>query len=72
MKNFEKEISEILEVDIVNFNDDLKSFDCWDSLTILSIIALSSEIYNVNISSTEVNDAKTIAGLKNLIQSKIK
>ena len=72
MKNFDVEIAEIFEVDSVNMDDQLASFDCWDSLTILSIIALASETFHVTISAAEVNGAETVGGLKTLIQSKIK
>ena len=72
MENFDGEIAEILEVDSVNMDDQLTAFDCWDSLTILSIIALASETYQVTISAAEVNAAATVGGLKNLIQSKSK
>lgn len=70
MENFDEEIAEILEVDSVNSEDQLTSFDCWDSLTILSIIALASETYHVTISAVDVNAAATVGGLKELIQSK--
>ena len=72
MENFDGEIAEILEVDSVNMDDQLTSFDCWDSLTILSIIALASETYNVTISASEVNAAASVGELKALIQSKVK
>lgn len=70
MENFENEIAEILEVDSVNMNDELNGFECWDSLTILSIIALASDSYRTTISAADVNTAKTVGGLKDLIQSK--
>ena len=72
MENFELEIAEILEVDSVDLDDQLTAFDCWDSLTILSIIAFASENYNVTISAADLNTAHTVGGLKELIQSKIK
>jgi len=72
MENFNINIAEILEVDDVNMNDQLSSFRCWDSLTILSIIALAGETYNVTLSAAEINDSKTIAGLKEMILSKMK
>lgn len=72
MENFEVEIAEILEVDSVNMEDHLASFDCWDSLTILSIIAMASETYHVTISSSDVIAAVSIGGLKALLQSKVK
>lgn len=72
MENFKTNIAEILEVDDVQMNDELASFECWDSLTILSIIALAGENYNVTLSAAEINNSKTIEGLKELIKSKMK
>jgi len=72
MGNFDKNIAEILEVDNVEMNDKLSSFECWDSLTILSIIALADENYHVTLSAYEINNSKTIAGLKELIKGKMK
>jgi len=72
MEKFDVEIAEILEVDSVNMNDELNAFDCWDSLTILSIIAFASELYQVILSSSEINSAHTVGGLKSLIESKLR
>lgn len=70
MENFESSISEILEVESVNLSDELESFDAWDSLTILSIIALCDDEYKVALSAIEITNSKTIKGLKELILSK--
>lgn len=70
MDNFQSSIAEILEVDSVELTDELESFDAWDSLAVLSIIALSDSEYNVPLSAEEINDSKTIEGLKSLIQGK--
>ena len=43
MEQFLEQIAELLEEDVVNTSDELKSFDAWDSLTILSIIAFADE-----------------------------
>jgi acyl carrier protein len=72
MEKFDNEIAEILEVDLVKMDDQLVEFDCWDSLTILSIIAYTSETYHVTLSSTEIINSQTVGGLKLLLQSKIK
>lgn len=71
MDNFNTIIADILEVNNVKMNDDLSSFECWDSLTILSIIAEAGETYNVTLSAADVNNAKTVGGLKELIKSKM-
>ena len=71
MENFKTEIAEILEVDNVELNEELASFECWDSLTILSIIALAGENYNVTLSTAEINKSTTVGGLEELIKSKM-
>jgi acyl carrier protein len=71
MNDFNSAIAEILEVDSVNLSDALGSFECWDSLTILSIIALADDKYKVTLSAAEINNSKTIGGLQELIKSKM-
>lgn len=71
MENFETSISKILEVDTIELNDELDSFDAWDSLTILSIIAFCDSEYKVVLSRNEIENSKTINGLKELIKSKM-
>ena len=39
-------LAELLEVEQVSLNDELQSFDEWDSLTALSMIALADSEYN--------------------------
>lgn len=70
MENFYEKMAELLEVETVNANDELKSFEAWDSLTILSIIAFVSETYAITLTALEINNAITVGGLKQLIDSK--
>lgn len=72
MENFLEKMAEIMEVDVVNGNDSLVSFDAWDSLTILSIIALADEDYEVSLTNKEILEAQTIEGLYELITVKKK
>ena len=71
MNNFESSITEILEVDTIELDDELESFDVWDSLTILSIIAFCDSEYKVELTSDEIENSNTISGLKELIKSKV-
>lgn len=71
MENFEISIAEILEVDKVVLGDELESFDSWDSLTILSIIAFCDTEYNITLSAEEVDNSETVNGLKELVKSKM-
>jgi len=70
MDNFIENIAEVLEEDEVKLTDELEAFEAWDSLTILSIIAMADEEYEVSLLADEITEAKTIEGLQNLIKSK--
>lgn len=71
MENFESSIAELLEVDTIEMSDKLSSFEVWDSLTILSIIAFCYDEYKVRLTAEEINDSETIQGLHELIQNKM-
>jgi acyl carrier protein len=71
MENFESMMAEILEVDSVVLTDELQSFDCWDSLTVLSIIAYASESFGVELSNEDIIGSRTLDGLKRLIGSRM-
>lgn len=63
MEKIYNELAELLEVDVVKDEDVLIEFECWDSLTVLSIIALASEKYGKTILAKDINGAQTIGGL---------
>jgi acyl carrier protein len=71
MENFDSLIAEILEVDSINADDQLTSYECWDSLTLLSIIALTDQHYGVNLTANDVISAITVGGLKELIKNRM-
>ena len=63
MEKICEELAELLEVDSVQDDEVLTDFECWDSLTVLSIIALASEKYNKKLLAKDINASKTIGGL---------
>ena len=71
MENFMSEISEILEVESVELDDELNSFEAWDSLTNLTILAFCDSEYGISLSAEDVENSQTIRGLKELIESKL-
>ena len=56
-------IAEILEVDSVSIQDSLNSFEEWDSLTGLSIIAMVYGDYLKNLTSEQLKNFSTIGDL---------
>ena len=71
MENFISSIAEILEEESVELNDELASFEAWDSLTVLSLIAYCDSEYGVALSAEEIDNSGTILGLKDLIEGKM-
>ena len=63
MEKMKEQLAELLEVDEVKDSDVLEDFECWDSLTILSIIAWASENYGKTLLAKDINKAKTVGGL---------
>ena len=72
MEQFLEQIAELLEEDTVNVSDELEAFEGWFSLTVLSIIAFADESYKITLNAKEITEAKTVGGLKELIDSKSK
>lgn len=68
MEKMYEELAELLEVEQVVDGDRLKDFECWDSLTVLSIIAWASENYGKTLLAKDVNDAETVGGLIALLR----
>jgi len=71
MEKFYDKLAEILEVDSVEPQDDVSSFENWDSLGTLAILAMIDSTYNVRISSQEMKNVKKVKDLENLVRSKM-
>ena len=70
MNEFLKSIAGILEVETVREADDLKSFPQWDSLAVLSVIAMLDANYGVNLRAADFTPINSIADLWALVQSR--
>ena len=68
MEKMKEQLAELLEVDEVKDSYVLEDFECWDSLTILSIIAWASENYGKTLLAKDINKAKTVGGLLALLK----
>ena len=56
----------------MNENDVLGDFQEWDSLSVLSTIAMLDAKYGVNVTAMDLKDVQTVADLWNLTQAKKK
>ena len=63
MSNMYIQLADILEVDQVNADDILSGFEYWDSLTVLSILAMFDADYGVNLTAADVRAMQTAGEL---------
>ena len=67
MDDFYQKIAEILEVDEVNASDVLADFPEWDSLSVLSAIAMIGKDYGVNLMASDLRGVATAQALRELV-----
>jgi len=70
MNEFLKSIAAILEVESVKETDDLKAFPQWDSLAVLSVIAMLDANYSVNLRAADFAPIKSAGELWNMVQAR--
>jgi len=67
---FYQKLAEILDVEEVKPEDVLKSFDVWDSLAILSVLAMADAKYGVSIKAEEIRSIVSAEDLARLVEAK--
>jgi acyl carrier protein len=70
MNDFYIKLADFLEVDEVKPSDILANFETWDSLTVLSIIAMIDSDYGVNMNGEDFKEIKTAEDLRNYVIGK--
>ena len=57
-----------MEEETLHLNDELEILNNWDSLTMLSFIAMIDEHYEVSLSNDEVTSCVTVDDLADLVK----
>ena len=70
MNEFFHKIAETVEVDEVKNSDVLADLPNWDSLTVLTLIAIIGSTYSVTLNAAAVREAHTAGGLWQAIQAR--
>jgi acyl carrier protein len=70
MNTFLPALADCLDRDAVNESDVLADFPEWDSLSVLSVIALIDADYGVNLVANDLKDVGTAGDLWRLVQSR--
>jgi len=69
---FFRHLAEILNVEEVTEGNVLKDFDEWDSLSVLSVLAMADAKYGVVIHADEIRSVVKAADLAELVEAKQK
>lgn len=67
MSEFYEGLAEILEVDIADVDSDLELGEGWDSLAIVSTIALIDDVYDIQVRPEKLADCKTVSDIEALV-----
>jgi acyl carrier protein len=70
MNEFLKKLAEILETSEVKEGDQLKDFPQWDSLSVLSVIAMLDANYGVNLRAADFATVNSASDLWKLVQTR--
>jgi acyl carrier protein len=69
---FYQRLAAILDLETVKAEDVFKDFESWDSLAVLSVLAMADSKYGVSIKAEEIRAIVTAGELANLVESKKK
>ena len=69
MSEFYEGLAEILEVDTGEVNSSLELGENWDSLAIVSTIALIDDVYDIKVRPEKLADCKTVGDIEQLVAS---
>ena len=67
--NFYEKLEDIFEEEVTD-DTVLKDLDTFDSLSVLSIIAMCDKDYNITVTAAEVRSCATVGDLKSFIENK--
>lgn len=63
MEILTEQLIEIFEIDSISPEVVLRDLELWDSLSVISLLAVLDETYGINIEATELVDVVTVADL---------
>jgi acyl carrier protein len=70
MDHFVERVAEILEVDQLKGSDVLADFAQWDSLSVLSVVAMADACYGADLAALDIQTAGTVQDLWDLVVSR--
>lgn len=71
MSDFRDGLAEILEVDAGDLGDGFELGELWDSLAVVSTLALIDEVHDVSVSAEDLAECKTVGDIEALISAAV-
>ena len=71
MSEFQEGLAEILEVDAGELEDGFELGELWDSLAVVSTLALIDEVHDVTVGAEDLAECKTVGDIKKLISTAV-
>jgi len=71
MDDIYSKLAQILEVERVNAADVLSEFEYWDSLTVLSVLAMLDSSYGINLTAADIRRMKTAGELAAALEIRV-
>ena len=71
IEKLQKELASILEVDGLDATSELRIFDTWDSLAILSVIVFAEDALGVLLTQKELFDCERVYDLYALVSERV-
>jgi acyl carrier protein len=74
LDEFSTQFADAIEVphDDVNGQTEFKQLDIWDSLCVLTIIAMVDTNFGITVGGNDLENAKTVSDLFDLVRSRMK
>lgn len=71
MSDFRSGLAEILEVEAGELNDGFELGELWDSLAVVSTLALIDEVHDVSVSAEDLAECKTVGDIRQLVDAAV-
>jgi acyl carrier protein len=71
MEDLVEALKDILEVDELVLSAELSTYEMWDSLSALSLIAFVEERYSIVVGADDLAQMKTVSGVIEFIANKL-
>ena len=71
MSDFHDGLAEILEVEASELEDGFELGELWDSLAVVSTLALIDEVHDVSVSAEDLAECKTVGDIRQLVDAAV-